>query len=152
METGGEPERAEPAAGVAAPNSIHTAVATPPPAPHETVGVPEPLLPELTPGEPATGGPARPSQPPSRPDSAKTPTTGMEQPPVVDRAAEAARRTSGRFVGNKRTRVYHPATSGDLPSERHRVYFDTEEEAGAAGFHPAGTRGQPGGGAKRPHR
>src|SRR5437763_5597007 len=92
-------------------------------------GVSEPLPPELTPGEPGAGGPAGFSRAPSRPDRSETPTTGMEQPPVVDRAAEAARRTSGQFVGNTSTRLYHPATSGDLRSERHRVYFETEQEA-----------------------
>jgi Metal binding domain of Ada len=85
-------------------------------------GVPEP--PSPTPGEPGTGGPA-------------TPTTGMEQPPVVDRVTEVAQRTSGQFIGNKATRVYHAATSGHLPAEHNRVYFETQEEASAAGFEPA---------------
>jgi hypothetical protein len=114
-------------------------------------GVPEPLPPELTSDEPGAGAPAESSQAPSRPDRAETPTTGMEQPPVVDRAAEAARRTSGQFVGNTNTRIYHPTTSGNLPSERHRVYFDTEEEAMAAGFRPARHEGPSGGGTRRPH-
>ena len=88
--------------------------------------VPEPSTP--TPGEPSTGGPA-------------TPTTGMEQPPLVDRVSEVAQRTSGQFVGNKATRIYHAATSGHLPAEHNRVYFETQEEANAAGFEPAENEG-----------
>jgi hypothetical protein len=94
-------------------------------APGET-GVPEP--PSTTPGEPSSGGSA-------------TPTTGMEQRPVVDRATEVAQRTSGQFIGNKATRVYHAATSGHLPAEHNRVYFETQEEAIAAGFEPAENEG-----------
>ena len=60
---------------------------------------------------------------------------------MVDRAAEVAQRTSGQFVGNKTTRVFHPATSDSLPAERNRVYFETEEEAIAAGFRPAEDEG-----------
>jgi hypothetical protein len=89
-------------------------------------GAPEP--PSPTPGEPGTGGPA-------------TPTAGMEQPPVVDRVTEVAQRTSGQFIGNKATRVYHTATSGHLPAEHNRVYFETQEEAIAAGFEPAENEG-----------
>jgi Metal binding domain of Ada len=89
-------------------------------------GVPEP--PKPTPGEPGPGGSA-------------TPTTGMEQAPVVDRVAEVAERTSGHFIGNKTTRVYHAVTSGHLPAEHNRVYFETQEEASAAGFAPAENEG-----------
>jgi len=89
-------------------------------------GVPEP--PSPTPGEPGTGGPA-------------TPTTGMEQQPAVDRVAEVAQRTSGHFIGHKTTRHYHAATSNHLPAEHNRVYFETQEEAIAAGFKPAENEG-----------
>jgi methylphosphotriester-DNA--protein-cysteine methyltransferase len=65
----------------------------------------------------------------------------MEQPPVVDRVAEVAQRTSGHFIGNKTTRVFHAATSGHLPAEHNRVYFETQEEAIAAGFEPAENEG-----------
>jgi Metal binding domain of Ada len=102
-----------------------------------SMGVPEPLPPELTPGEPGSGGPAGSSQAPSRPDSAETPTTGMEQPPVVDRMAEVTPRASGHFIGHKTTRLYHVGTSNHLPAEHNRVYFETQEEAIAAGFKPA---------------
>src|SRR5437763_1647005 len=63
-------------------------------------GVPESLPPDFTPSESSSGGPARASQASSPPDSAETPTTGMEQPPVVDRVAEVAQRTSGHFIGH----------------------------------------------------
>lgn len=100
-------------------------------------GQPEPLPRGLTAGEAGTGGPAGSAQAPSTPDSTETPTTGMEQPPVIDRAAEVAERTSGAFVGNKSTRVFHAAGSGHLPAKNKRVYFESAEEAVAAGFRPA---------------
>jgi methylphosphotriester-DNA--protein-cysteine methyltransferase len=78
---------------------------------------------------------------PSTPDSTESPTTGMEQPPEVDRAAEVLERTSGNFIGNKKTRVFHAADAGNLPGEDNRVYFETEEEAVAAGFRPAEREG-----------
>ncbi|MFL5338331.1 MAG: Ada metal-binding domain-containing protein [Geminicoccaceae bacterium] len=122
---------------------------TPPPSGHETVQAGlagrDDKVRDLS-------APTTPEPPEQGAVRSKDATMGMEQPPVVDRRAEVARHTSGQFVGNKSTRIYRPATSGNLPSERNRIYFDTEEEAGAAGFHPAGTRGQPGGGAKRQHR
>jgi Metal binding domain of Ada len=155
--TGVAPEPAEPAAGAAAepaapaaPHSIHTAVDTPPPSGHETVQA------GLADGDDKVRDFSAPTTPEpteqQRVVRSKDATMGMEPPLVVDRRAEVAGHTSGQFVGNKSTRIYRPATSRNLPSERNRIYFDTEEEAGAAGFHPAGNRGQPGGGAKRPHR
>ena len=103
-------------------------------------GVAEPLPPGLAAGEPGTGGPAGSSQAPSVPDSTETPTTGMEHAPLIDREA-ALERTDGAFVGNKKTRVYHPAGSNHLPAEENRVYFDSEEEAAAAGFRPSSRAG-----------
>jgi hypothetical protein len=102
-----------------------------------STGQPEPLPQDLSAGEPGTGGPAGSAQAPSTPDSTETPTTGMEQPPVIDRAAEVAERGSGAFVGNKSTRVFHAADSGHLPAKNKRVYFESAEEAIAAGFRPA---------------
>lgn len=102
-----------------------------------STGQPEPLPEGLTPGEPGTGGPAGSAQAPSVPDSTETPTTGMEQPPTVDRAATVAARSSGAFVGNKNTRVFHAADSAHLPGKNKRVYFESAEEASAAGFRPA---------------
>ena len=74
---------------------------------------------------------------PTTPDVTEVPTTGMEQPPEIDRAGEVFERTSGDFIGNKNTRVFHAATSGNLPSEENRVYFESEQEAIDAGFRPA---------------
>jgi methylphosphotriester-DNA--protein-cysteine methyltransferase len=76
----------------------------------------------------------------------------MEQPPVVDRMAEVDQRSSGHFIGNKTTRVYHAATSGHLPAERNRVYFETQEEAIAAGFAPAENEGLNSAGSPRHER
>ncbi len=42
-----------------------------------------------------------------------------------------------QFVGNVRTMVYHPADSERLPSEEHRIYFRTEEDAEMSGYHKA---------------
>jgi len=61
----------------------------------------------------------------------------METAPVVDRAAEVTKRTGGKIVGNKKTRVFHLASAADLPGESNRVYFDSVEEATGAGFTPA---------------
>jgi hypothetical protein len=104
-------------------------------------GVPESLPPDSTPSESSSGGPARASQASSPPESAETPTTGVEQPPMADRVAEVAPRTSGHFIGHKTTRHYHAATSNHLPAEHNRVYFETQEEAIAAGFEPAENEG-----------
>lgn len=100
----------------------------------------EPLPEGLTPGEPGTGGPRGSSVAPSTPGAA-SPTTGMEQPPEIDRTEEVLERTSGDFIGNKKTRVFHAATAGNLPGEDNRVYFESEEEAVAAGFRPAEREG-----------
>ncbi len=46
---------------------------------------------------------------------------------------------SGRIVGNKRSHVYHlPGDKGSLPAPQNRIYFRTESEARAAGYHLAG--------------
>jgi len=103
---------------------------------HTSTGVPEPLPAGLTAGEPGTGGPAGSSQAPTIPTSSETPTTGMDHT-MVDRASEIEKRTSGDYIGNKNTRVFHAATAPNLPGEKHRVYFESEEEALAAGFRPA---------------
>jgi len=103
---------------------------------HTSTGVPEPLPAGLTAGEPGTGGPAGSSQAPTIPDSSETPTTGMDHT-VIDRASEVEKRTSGDYIGNTSTRVFHAATAPNLPGEKHRVYFESEEEALAAGFRPA---------------
>ena len=48
---------------------------------------------------------------------------------------------AGAIIGNKRTHVYHLAgAKGSLPAEKNRVYFHSEAEARAAGYHPAGQR------------
>lgn len=106
-----------------------------------STGKAEPLPERLTPSEPGTGGPAGSAQAPSTPDSTETPMTGMERPPEIDRANEVLERTSGNFIGNKKTRVFHAANSGNLPSEENRVYFESENEAVSAGFRPSEREG-----------
>jgi hypothetical protein len=54
-----------------------------------------------------------------------------------DLTPEVPERTSGNFIGNKNTHIYHPATSSNLPSEENRVYFDSATEAIESGFRPA---------------
>lgn len=51
----------------------------------------------------------------------------------------SAGRYSGvaEFIGNRRSHVYHPADSRNLPAPQNRVYFNSEEEAQAAGFRRA---------------
>lgn len=44
----------------------------------------------------------------------------------------------GAIIGNKNTKVYHLAGErGALPAEKNRVYFSTEAQARAAGYHAA---------------
>ena len=59
---------------------------------------------------------------------------------------------TGGIVGNKKSHVYHlPGDRGALPAAQNRVYFRSEAEAQAAGFHRAGTAGG-GGHQTRVHR
>ncbi len=77
---------------------------------------------------------------PSTPDIGDGPTTGMEQPPLRDHT-DALQRTSGAYIGNTRTRIFHRADSDHLPAEEHRVYFASEAEAREAAFEPAQNEG-----------
>lgn len=99
---------------------------------------PEAAAPQPAAGEaqPAAGAPIGA---PDAPDE-DVQTTGMEQAPEIDRA-EVLERSSGAFIGNKSTRVFHAASANNLPAEDNRVYFDSEDEALAAGFRPAAREG-----------
>ncbi len=77
---------------------------------------------------------------PPAPTSSEPPTTGMEQAPMIDHTA-ALERTSGTFIGNTKTRIFHRADSDHLPAEEHRVYFASEVEARDAAFEPARNEG-----------
>jgi len=45
---------------------------------------------------------------------------------------------TGPIVGNKKSKIYHlPGEKGPMPAEKNRVYFRTEQEAIAAGYHAA---------------
>lgn len=49
---------------------------------------------------------------------------------------------SGLIIGNKNSHVYHmPGDKGALPAPKNRVYFRTEAQAVAAGYHRAGAKG-----------
>lgn len=47
----------------------------------------------------------------------------------------AAEQENAPFIGNIRTMIYHPATDHNLPAEENRIYFASEDEARAAGYH-----------------
>ena len=42
------------------------------------------------------------------------------------------------YIGNKKSLVFHLPTCPNLPAEKNQVYFDTREEAVAAGYHACG--------------
>ncbi len=77
---------------------------------------------------------------PPAPESNEGPTTGLEQPPRLDHTA-ALGRTSGAYIGNTKTRIFHRAASDHLPAEEHRVYFASAAEARDAAFEPAQNEG-----------
>lgn len=55
-----------------------------------------------------------------------------------------SRPMGGMIVGNKNTKVYHlPGDKGGLPSAKNAVYFQSEAQARAAGYRPAGMRRTP---------
>lgn len=43
------------------------------------------------------------------------------------------------YIGNANSKKYHLPTCGSLPAEHNRVYFDTAQEAAAAGYSPCGS-------------
>ena len=50
---------------------------------------------------------------------------------------------NGQIIGNKNTKVYHlPGDKGSMPAEKNRVYFRSERDAIAAGYHLAKVRGK----------
>ena len=58
----------------------------------------------------------------------------------------------GNIIGNKNSHVYHmPGDKGSLPSAANRVYFRTEAQAMAAGYHRAGASHGRTGGAMHGH-
>jgi hypothetical protein len=59
-----------------------------------------------------------------------------------DSVPGASERTSSGFIGHKNTRIFHPVTSANLPSEENRVYFKSEDEAIASGFRRAEREGR----------
>ena len=55
---------------------------------------------------------------------------------VIQQENTATTADMGSYIGNVNSHVYHTETCSSLPLEKNRVYFDTEEEATAAGFRP----------------
>ncbi|KNZ40607.1 MBL fold metallo-hydrolase [Acetobacterium bakii] len=55
---------------------------------------------------------------------------------VVQQENTATTADTGSYIGNINSHVYHTVTCSSLPLEKNRVYFDTEEEAIAAGYRP----------------
>ena len=71
--------------------------------------------------------------------------TSAPVPALTPTSAAAPARTAptnaagqGPIIGNKRSHVYHLPGDGRLPAEANRVYFQTEAEAQAAGYHTSG--------------
>jgi hypothetical protein len=78
---------------------------------------------------PPTNTPPAPGQHPSR-HRHTSPTVGSLTP------------IPGGIVGNKKSHVYHlPGDKGKMPAEKNRVYFHSEAEAQAAGYHVARKKG-----------
>jgi hypothetical protein len=77
----------------------------------------------------------RPVTPPNAPT-----TTSHRMGGMMGRMRQAMH-GQGSIVGNKNTKVYHlSGDKGNMPAEKNRVYFRTEREAMAAGYHVAGTK------------
>jgi len=56
----------------------------------------------------------------------------------------------GQIIGDKNTKVYHmPGDKYPLPAEKNRVYFRTEAQAIAAGYHRAGAKAAAAKGSKK---
>ena len=64
---------------------------------------------------------------------AVTITYGAENAALEDTPSQTAE-TSDTYVGNSSSKVVHTATCGKLPGENNRVYFETLEDALAAGY------------------
>jgi competence protein ComEC len=58
---------------------------------------------------------------------------GVQTNPTVTNTEQTAEATR---IGNRNTKVYHAPDCKSLPDEKNRVYFDSREEAEAAGMRP----------------
>lgn len=98
-------------------------------------------------GEPSEDGtgqsPAAAAAPPrARGEGSGSATSAEEAAQPAPARGETAGATAASeqpvgYIGNVNSRVYHLATSPNLPAEENRITFATEEEALAAGFRPA---------------
>jgi len=55
----------------------------------------------------------------------------------IEMAATGTARSTGAYVGNTQTRIYHAATAPNLPGEDNRAYFASRAEAEDAGYRPS---------------
>lgn len=58
------------------------------------------------------------------------PAEDVEEEPVVEQPAQKE-----GVIGNKNSKAFHRPTCSRLPKEKNRVYFDSRDEALAAGYH-----------------
>ncbi len=74
------------------------------------------------------------------PVSALPPTAAVPAPaaPAPPTNTDTPAAGQGPIVGNKHSHVYHLPGDGHLPGVNNRVYFQTEAEAQAAGYHKSG--------------
>jgi len=56
--------------------------------------------------------------------------TVSSEPPAAEPPADSA------YIGNKNTKKFHSPTCSTLPAEKNRVYFQSKDEAAAAGYVP----------------
>lgn len=72
-------------------------------------------------------------------NSATFPPVTVSPIPQAASLGSAALANHGPIIGNRRSHVYHlPGDTHPLPSERNRVYFQTEQAAQAAGYRALG--------------
>jgi competence protein ComEC len=70
--------------------------------------------------------------------SAATTVAPSAAAPAISAAPSTVTAREARYIGNRRSMVFHRLTCPSLPAERNRVYFKTRDEAIAQGYHPCG--------------
>jgi hypothetical protein len=74
-----------------------------------------------------------------RPDRPGTPPPSM-RPVRPGMPSSRVAPITGGIIGNKNSHVYHlPGDKGSLPAVQNRIYFRTEAQAVAAGYHKSGS-------------
>lgn len=67
--------------------------------------------------------------------SSVTGTSGSKTTPTPTPKPTAAPDVTLSVIGNKNSKVYHNSSCSSLPAEKNRVYFDSDEDAEASGYH-----------------